>query len=198
MELSPAARMEVAAVIDRMIFGSEAAIQLEDATRLFELVKALPDSNDGISLSVRGGGSSARGYAAGFGEVELREDSHDHKIIDLSGPVLRAGQWKLRRTRESWLESVLRLKRRAHFIEITQVIGGHEGGLESTVVLEFDALGSPAGSWIHAHSSIRIPLPFTNSSFQLTSTKPVPWRPIAGAGGGTASGARRRYFSIVG
>ena len=92
-------RFQLAAVIDRLIFGSDVTFERADAIALYEMVP--PELRRsrwsnlfsfGASASFPGG--SVAGVAAGGGNVKMQNDSSFE--FDSAGKrALRAGQWKV-------------------------------------------------------------------------------------------------------
>ena len=98
------ARMVIAAITDRLIYGDEKHFHLTDATELMRLLPPMKKpsllSRLLLGLTVKGSipsGSNA-GYAAGVGNVSLKGDTKSFEFDSSGRAVFRAGQWRLYRT----------------------------------------------------------------------------------------------------
>ncbi len=94
----------LAAVTDRLIYGSDTTFDPEDAKELDRLLPHLPRWQRWLDLiplqlkaGVQGTGQSRKGYAAGVGSVSLRDDAESFEFDSHGRRVIRAGQWKLSR-----------------------------------------------------------------------------------------------------
>jgi hypothetical protein len=104
-------RLQLAAVVDRLIFGHDTTFDAEDAR---ELDRLLPDTvragflgrflRVGVKASMSG---NTQGYAAGVGNVRIPDDK-SFEFDSRGRRILRAGQWKLSRSgRDVEIEQVL-------------------------------------------------------------------------------------------
>jgi hypothetical protein len=94
-------RFQIAAVVDRLIYGQDTTFDPEDARTLDRL---LPDGvrvgflSRFIHLNIKGRISgSTRGYATGVGDVRVPDDK-SFEFDSHGRRTLRAGQWKLCRS----------------------------------------------------------------------------------------------------
>jgi hypothetical protein len=104
-------RIQLAAVVDRLIYGSDTTFDAEDARMLDRL---LPDDvragflarflRVGVKASMSG---NTQGYAAGVGNVRIPDDK-SFEYDSRGRCIVRAGQWKLcRNGRNIEIEQVL-------------------------------------------------------------------------------------------
>ena len=102
MTSAPVDRLLIAAIVDRLIFGSDTTFQVADAMALTRLLPR--DARTGflgrffgLGLEASFPGGSTRGHAAGVGNVEIRDDKpRTVKFATDASGAIRAGQWKLR------------------------------------------------------------------------------------------------------
>lgn len=99
-------RFQITAVIDRLIYESEETFARGDAISLRALLPKLPAKrsfSDWLQIGVKGSTTSGSmsGEAAGFGHVQLDGEKKSFEFESASGRTVRAGQWKIRRDRES-------------------------------------------------------------------------------------------------
>jgi hypothetical protein len=97
-------KFQLAAVTDRLIYGSETTFSPDDARELDRLLPHLPRWQrllDFIPVQLKAGvqssGQSRKGFAAGVGSVTLREGGESFEFDSHGRRVIRAGQWKLSR-----------------------------------------------------------------------------------------------------
>ena len=93
----PIDKFQLAATVDHLIYGDSETFNAEDATAL---LAAMPRPSwrrflPGISLKTTSQGKSRQGFAAGFGNVSIR-DSEKRLELDTRN-AMRVGQWKLYR-----------------------------------------------------------------------------------------------------
>ena len=109
----PIDRFVIAALVDRLIYDSDINFAADDAAALLAAIpnRRAPRFEFGIAGKMKGG--SSRGYAAGVGDVKI-DDKKDKAFAysTADGAYVRAGQWKLLRTRS----------RQGQAIEIEQVM----------------------------------------------------------------------------
>lgn len=121
--------MVLAAIIDRLIYGDSKTFRVEDAADLLRIAQ-LPRSRgllDFRLFAARGSGRS-QGFAAGVGNVEVKDDKAPIEIDSKAARTLRVGQWKVR--------DVSPVNRRIRHIEIEQMMaaGDPEDELSARVV----------------------------------------------------------------
>ncbi|HUN42606.1 MAG TPA: hypothetical protein VMU81_20115 [Acetobacteraceae bacterium] len=113
MATQPVDRLLITAVVDRLVYDDPETFSAEDARTLLAALprKRVPWIEIGAKGQVSGG--SARGYAAGVGNVKVEDpDARKFDVSTSSDAYTRAGQWKL-----------LRYDRRAGtHVEIEQVM----------------------------------------------------------------------------
>jgi hypothetical protein len=104
-------RLQIAAVVDRLIYGHDTTFAAEDARALDRL---LPDNvrvgflarNLSFNLKASVSGNS-QGYAAGVGNVRIPNDK-SFEFDSRGRRIVRAGQWKLCRSgRDIEIEQVM-------------------------------------------------------------------------------------------
>jgi hypothetical protein len=109
----PVDRLLITAVVDRLIYDDAETFSAEDARTLLAALprKRVPWIEIGAKGKVSGG--SARGFAAGVGNVKVEDpEARKFDVSTSSDAYTRAGQWKL-----------LRYDRRAGtHVEIEQVM----------------------------------------------------------------------------
>jgi hypothetical protein len=97
-------RLLLSAIADRLIFGDEHSFRAEDATELARLLPTMPRANIFQrllpDLAVKGSlpGRSASGFAAGVGNISLKDNNRSFDFDSRGRRVVRAGQWKLMRS----------------------------------------------------------------------------------------------------
>jgi hypothetical protein len=140
-------RFLIAATVDRLIYGDDTNFSADDARVLLD---ALPrKKSPWIQLGVAGkmsGGGSKRGFAAGVGDVEIKDDKPRQFQYATGGDAYtRAGQWKL-----MWIP-----KRTRQYIEIEQVMSdATEDGRGALLSYETD--GTPIRMDIRFNRSFRL------------------------------------------
>ena len=97
-------RFQVAAIVDRLIFGSAETFSRDDALALLALIppELLRRSlSDWFQIAAKGEMSSGAmsGAAAGVGNVKMPTESSAFELDSGGRRILRAGQWKIRPTR---------------------------------------------------------------------------------------------------
>lgn len=90
-------KFQLAAVVDRLTYGDEKTFNASDAEAL---IAALPASNwrrflPLFSFRASGVGKSVQGFAAGFGNVSVKDGGTSFEVD--SRKAVRVGQWKLQR-----------------------------------------------------------------------------------------------------
>lgn len=142
----PFDRFQVAAAVDRLIYGDDATFDPADACLLLEQLphRKTPWMQLGIAGKFSGG--SRRGYAAGVGDVKIKDDK-DRQFEYLTGgdKYLRAGQWKL-----MWIGG-----RGRQCVEIEQVMSdATEDGRGA--LISYDSAGTPQRMDIRYNRSLRL------------------------------------------
>lgn len=109
----PIDRFLLAAVTDRLIYGSETAFDPDDARILLDALPHRKTTSWQFGISGKRPGGTTRGYAAGVGSTKV-EDEKERTFEYATGKDAwtRAGQWKLMGFR----------KRGMPFVEIQQVM----------------------------------------------------------------------------
>ena len=98
MATQPVDRLLIAAVVDRLIYDDPETFSAEDARTLLAALprKRVPWIEIGAKGKVSGG--SARGFAAGVGNVKVEDpEARKFDVSSSSDAYTRAGQWKLLR-----------------------------------------------------------------------------------------------------
>jgi hypothetical protein len=139
-------RFVIAATVDRLIYGDEATFDPDDARLLLDVLPRR--RSPWIQLGVAGkmSGGSSRGFAAGVGDVEVK-DGKDRQFQYSTGgdAYTRAGQWKL-----MWIG-----KRTRQFVEIEQVMAdATDEGRGALICYETD--GTPLRMDIRFNRSFRL------------------------------------------
>ena len=109
----PVDRLLITAVVDRLIYDDPDTFSAEDARVLLEALprKRVPWIEIGAKGQVSGG--SARGFAAGVGDVKVEDkQARKFEVSTSRDAYTRAGQWKLLRYN----------RRRGTQVEIEQVM----------------------------------------------------------------------------
>ncbi len=145
-ESSMADRFLIAATVDRLIYGDDATFSAEDARLLLQALprKRSPWLQLGIAGKMSGG--SSRGFAAGVGDVEIKNDKdRQFQYNTAADAYTRAGQWKL----------LLVSKRTRQFVEIEQVMADAiDEGRGALICYEAD--GTPLRMDIRFNRSFRL------------------------------------------
>jgi hypothetical protein len=139
-------RFVIAALVDRLIYDNDSTFSADDARVLLD---ALPrKSSPWIQLGVAGkmSGGSSRGYAAGVGDVRIKDDKdRQFQYNTGDGAYTRAGQWKL-----LWIG-----KRTRQYVEIEQVMAdATDEGRGALISYESD--GTPIRMDIRFNRSFRL------------------------------------------
>lgn len=143
---TPFDRFQVAAAVDRLIYGNEETFDPADARLLLAQLprKASPWIQLGVAGKVSGG--SRRGYAAGVGDVKIKDDKDRQFEFHSAGDAYtRAGQWKL-----MWIG-----KRGRQYVEIEQVMADATDEGRGALV-SYTADGEPLGMDMRINRSFRI------------------------------------------
>jgi hypothetical protein len=97
-------RLLLSALADRLVFGDPETFSLDDAR---ELVRLMPDVRrwhsfvtdylPRFSSTVKLPGKSSAGFAAGVGQVSMKDEGRSFEYDSRGQRIIRAGQWKLHR-----------------------------------------------------------------------------------------------------
>jgi hypothetical protein len=88
-------RMRLAALVDRLIYGSEETFKAEDASEVLSLVRGTrPPQSFSVQVKGTAGRRGTQGAAAGFGSVRIDEERKLDFDTDAAAGV-RAGQWRV-------------------------------------------------------------------------------------------------------
>ena len=142
----PFDRFQVAAAVDRLIYGDPETFDPQDAVLLLSQMprKPVPWIQFGIIGKMSGG--SRRGYAAGVGDVKIKDNrDRQFEYHTADDAYMRAGQWKL-----MWIG-----KRDRQYVEIEQVmsVDAEEG---RGALLCFSGNGEPLRMEIRVNRSFRL------------------------------------------
>jgi hypothetical protein len=107
-------RFLLAAVTDRLIFGSETTFDPADARTLLDAMPRRQAPRWEMGILGRLPGGSARGYSPGVGNTSVEEKERTFAFSTGQDAWARAGQWKL-----AW-----RKTRGGQTVEIQQVMAG--------------------------------------------------------------------------
>jgi hypothetical protein len=140
-------RFLIAATVDRLIYGDDTTFSAADALVLLDALprKKSPWIQVGVAGKMSGGGSS-RGFAAGVGDVAIKDEKARQFQYATGGDAYtRAGQWKL-----MWIP-----KRTRQYIEIEQVMSDatDEG---RGALLSYQTDGAPIRMDIRFNRSFRL------------------------------------------
>ena len=145
-DAKPIDRLLIAAVVDRLIYGSDTTFQAADARLLLDALphRRVPWIEIGAKGQVSGG--SAQGFAAGVGNVRVDDDrKRKFEVSSAADAYVRAGQWKL----------LCIQRRRGALVEIEQVMADplDEG---RGARIRYSPTGAPEGMDIRVVRSIRL------------------------------------------
>ena len=153
-------RLLITATVDRLLYGDPDSFSPDDARTLLDALprKRVPWIEIGAKGQVSGG--SAKGFAAGVGDVTVKDDrKRNFEVSTSRDAYTRAGQWKL-----------LRYDRpRGTHVEIEQVMADplDEG---RGARLRYRADGTPVGMDIRVVRNVRL-------LFSLLILQLPGWRP---------------------
>ncbi|GEM_PF-6596289 len=92
----PIDRFLIAATVDRLIYGNDSTFPVDDARVLLDAMPRRPSPWFEFGLSGKMSGGSQRGFAAGVGSVNVKDDKdRQFEYSTSSDAYTRAGQWKL-------------------------------------------------------------------------------------------------------
>jgi len=114
-KLTAADRILLSALADRLIFGHPDTFSADDARELARLLpytrrwhSFITNGLPGFSGKMKLPGSSSAGFAAGVGQVSIKDGGRSFEIDSRGRSIVRAGQWKLsRRGRAIEIEQVM-------------------------------------------------------------------------------------------
>lgn len=155
-------RFVIAAAVDRLIYGDERVFQTADAQTLLHALprRRVPWFEFGIAGKMSGG--SRRGYAAGIGDVKIKDDkARQMEFSTSSRHYTRVGQWKL-----LWYG-----KRQQQYVEIEQVMADvtDEG---RGARINYTSDGTPIGMDIRVNRALSM----FWSSFVIIVPSWQPWK----------------------
>src|ERR1700759_1096609 len=89
-------RFVIAAIVDRLIYDSDATFNADDARTLLAALPRKPSPWIQLGVAGKMSGGATKGYAAGGGDIRLK-DNKDRQFEYTTGSdaYTRAGQWKL-------------------------------------------------------------------------------------------------------
>jgi hypothetical protein len=140
-------RFVIAAAVDRLIYGDDATFDPDDARVLLDSLPRKP--SPWIQLGVAGkrsGGGSTKGFAAGVGDVSIKDNKDRQFQYNSAGDAYtRAGQWKL-----MWIG-----KRTRQYVEIEQVMADATDEGRGALIV-YDINGTPVRMDIRFNRSFRL------------------------------------------
>ena len=143
----PIDRFLLAALADRLIYGSETVFDPDDARALLAALprRRSPRFEIGIMGKMRDLGS-LRGFAAGIGSAKVEDDKErPFSYSTAQDAIVRAGQWKL-----LWIRN-----RRGQYVEIEQVMADPtEDGRGARV--RYDPGNEPVAMDIRSNRAFRL------------------------------------------
>ena len=159
-ETIPIDRLLIAATVDRLIYASDTTFLAEDARLLLSALPAKRVPWIEVGAKGRMSGGSARGFAAGVGNVRIDDDrKRRFDVSSAADAYVRAGQWKL----------LCLHRRRGALVEIEQVMADpiDEG---RGARLRFSPAGAPVGMDLRTVRSIKL-------LFSVLIMQVPTWRP---------------------
>jgi hypothetical protein len=142
----PVDRFLIAAAVDRLIYDSDIVFPPQDARILLEVLPRRPTPWIEFGISGKMSGTSNRGYAAGMGDVDVKDDKErQFEFSTAKDAYTRAGQWKL----------LWHANRDRQYIDIEQVMAdATDEGRGAQIVYEGD--GKPLSMNIRVNRSFRL------------------------------------------
>jgi hypothetical protein len=139
-------RFIIAATVDRLIYDSDTCFNPEDARLLLHELPRKPSPWIQLGVAGKMSGGSKRGFAAGVGDVEVKDDKNrQFQYSTAEDAYTRAGQWKL-----MWIG-----KRTRQYVEIEQVMSeATDDGRGALICYEPD--GTPIRMDIRFNRSFRL------------------------------------------
>jgi hypothetical protein len=139
-------RFIIVATVDRLIYGDDTTFDAEDARVLLDALPRRPSPWIQIGVAGKMSGGSSRGFAAGVGDVSIKDEKDRQFQYNSGGDAYtRAGQWKL-----MWIG-----KRTRQYVEIEQVMSdATDDGRGALICYEMD--GTPVRMDIRFNRSFRL------------------------------------------
>jgi hypothetical protein len=138
-------RFLIAATVDRLIYGSETTFQAEDARTLLAALPRRRSPRFEFGFAGKMSGGSRQGFAAGIGNVRIKDKERQFQYSTASNAYVRAGQWKL-----LWVDG-----RRQQYVDIEQVMADvTDEGRGARISYTRD--GTPLGMDIQVNRSFRL------------------------------------------
>ena len=178
-------RIQLAAVVDRLIFGHDTTFDAEDARELDRLLPAEVRAGFfgrflrvGVKASMSG---NTQGYAAGVGNVRIADDK-SFEFDSRGRHILRAGQWKLCRCgRDIEIDAGLAEKARAALMPWPQIVVSHADGANlsfepADLIVASAGATHPLPSWLDALKQggrLMFPMTATRRGGMLLVTREV-------------------------
>ncbi len=140
-------RFVIAATVDRLIYDSDTSFSAGEARLLLDSLPHKP--SPWIQLGIAGkmpGGGSKRGFAAGVGDIRIKDDKERQFSYSTSEDAYtRAGQWKL-----MWIG-----KNTRQYVEIEQVMANATDDGRGALIA-YQADGTPIRMDIRVNRSFRL------------------------------------------
>jgi hypothetical protein len=139
-------RFVIAATVDRLIYGNDTTFSAEDARLLLDALPRKPSPWIQFGVAGKMSGGSSRGFAAGVGDVQLKDEKdRQFQYTSSSSAYTRAGQWKL-----MWIG-----KRTRQYVEIEQVMADATDDGRGALI-SYEANGAPIRMDIRFNRSFRL------------------------------------------
>lgn len=145
-QTAPFDRFQVAAAVDRLIYGDETTFDPADARLVLAQVPRVRSPWFQFGIAGKMSGNSRKGYAAGVGDVRIKDDrDRQFEYQSAKDATVRAGQWKL-----MWLG-----QKTHQYIEIEQVMADvtDEG---RGAMIAYTLTGEPLRMEIRVNRSFRL------------------------------------------
>ncbi len=147
--LSPAPlpfdRFQVAAAVDRLIYADEATFDPDDARLVLAQLPRVSSPWFQFGIAGKFSGGSRKGFAAGVGDVRIKDKERQFEYSSANDAYSRAGQWKL-----MWIG-----RRGRQFVEIEQVMADVTDEGRGAMIC-YDALGGPLRMDIRVNRSFSL------------------------------------------
>jgi len=139
-------RFVIAATVDRLIYGDDDRFNAGDARLLLDSLPRRPSPWIQLGVAGKVSGGSSRGFAAGVGDVEIRdENDRQFRYSTSDDAYTRAGQWKL-----MWIG-----KRTRQYVEIEQVMADATDEGRGALIC-YETNGTPIRMDIRFNRSFRL------------------------------------------
>jgi hypothetical protein len=139
-------RFIIAATVDRLIYGDDTTFRSDDARLLLDSLPRKPSPWIQLGLAGKMSGGSSRGFAAGVGDVSIKDGKDRQFQYNTGGDAYtRAGQWKL-----MWIG-----KRTRQYVEIEQVMADATDDGRGALIF-YEADGTPIRMDIRFNRSFRL------------------------------------------